>query len=160
MAGEIGLEKTSFDKPETGAIKVESPLKPENKVESLPIGKEMTGEKVKPLEKVGEGATPLPVSPVNDWQKKRAAAIDDILAEGLNEVFLKMKPEEQVAFKKAGEETVTKINKLLLETKVKVNKVVELIRRWLKLIPGINRFFLEQEVKIKADKIMKIKNKF
>jgi len=30
----------------------------------------------------------------------------------------------------------------------------------LKLIPGVNKFFLEQEVKIKTDKILKTKNKF
>jgi hypothetical protein len=71
-----------------------------------------------------------------------------------------MSPQEQANFKKVGEETVVKINKLLLETKVKVNKIVALIRKWLKLIPGVNKFFLEQEVKIKADKIMRIKNKF
>ena len=160
MAGERGLEQPSFAKPDTKKIKIEKPIKPENRTESLPGHPEINDEKNKPLEKVGEGASPLPILPVNDWQKKRAAAIDDILAEGLNEVFLKMTPAEQTAFKTSGEETVKKINKLLSETKVKVSKIVELIRRWLKLIPGINRFFLEQEVKIKADKIMKIKNKF
>jgi hypothetical protein len=45
------------------------------------------------------------------------------------------------------------------QTKIKVNKIIDLIRRWLKLIPGINKFFLEQEVKIKADKIIRLKDK-
>jgi len=71
-----------------------------------------------------------------------------------------MNASEQKAFKLKGEETVTKINELLSHTKVKVNKIIALIRDWLKLIPGINKFFLEQETKIKADKIIKIKNKF
>jgi hypothetical protein len=35
-----------------------------------------------------------------------------------------------------------------------VKKILALIRDWLKLIPGVNRFFLEQEAKIKTDKIL------
>ena len=31
---------------------------------------------------------------------------------------------------------------------------MSLIREWLKVIPGINKFFLEQTVKIKTDKII------
>ena len=33
-------------------------------------------------------------------------------------------------------------------------KILKLIRSWLKLIPGVNKFFLEQEAKIKTDKIV------
>jgi hypothetical protein len=94
------------------------------------------------------------------FQKRRELAIDNILAEGLSEVFLKMKPAEQQKFKKQGEETAAKINLLLSQTKIKVNKIIELIKRWLSIIPGINKFFLEQEAKIKTDKIIKIKDKF
>jgi len=28
---------------------------------------------------------------------------------------------------------------------------------WLKLIPGVNKFFLEQEAKIKTDEVLKLK---
>jgi len=30
---------------------------------------------------------------------------------------------------------------------------------WLKILPGVNKFFLEQEAKIKTDKILALKNK-
>ena len=50
-----------------------------------------------------------------------------------------------------------KINELLSHAKVKVNKIIALIRDWLKLIPGINKFFLEQETKIKADNLLEYK---
>lgn len=88
---------------------------------------------------------------------ERQKQIDKILAEGLNDVFLTMKPEEQEKFKKEGEKTVKKINELLAHAKVKLNKIINLIRRWLKLIPKVNKHFLEQEAKIKADRIMKLK---
>ncbi|HZJ41757.1 MAG TPA: hypothetical protein VFD51_01950 [Patescibacteria group bacterium] len=59
----------------------------------------------------------------------------------------------------AGEDTTAKINLLLNKTKIKVDKIISLIKKWLKIIPGINHFFLEQEAKIKADKIINIKDK-
>ncbi len=114
---------------------------------------------IQPLEKSGEGDI-VASSQAQDWQKQRAQAIDSILAEGLDEVFLNLKPEKQKEFKEKGEETVKKINILLGQTKVKVKKIINLIRAWLKIIPGVNKFFLEQESKIKADRIVKIKNKF
>jgi hypothetical protein len=96
-------------------------------------------------------------STVASVQKQREEAIDKILSEGLSEVFLKMTPAKQKEFQKTGEETVKKISVLLGEAKVKVNKIIELIKRWLKLIPGVNNFFLEQETKLKVDKILKLK---
>ena len=83
--------------------------------------------------------------------------IENIMEEGLGEVYLKMTPEQRKTFKEEGERTVYKIEKLLNKTKVKIKEIIKLIREWLKLIPGVNRFFLEQEAKIKSDKILKIK---
>lgn len=93
-------------------------------------------------------------------QKRREEAIDKILADGLGDIFLKMSPAKQKEFQTKGEETVKKISLLLNETKVSVGKIVELIKKWLKLIPGVNKFFLEQETKLKVDKIIKMKNNF
>lgn len=91
-------------------------------------------------------------------QKKREEEIDKILSDGLAEIFLKMSPEQQKEFQAKGEETVKKIAVLLQETKVKVNKIVDLIKKWLKLIPGVNRFFLDQEAKLKVDRIIRMKD--
>lgn len=132
----------------------------EAKAESLPQKQE------EPVKKLETSVTPVKTSPTTlvlppqDFQKQRAAAIDRILSEGLNEVFIGMDAKTQHEFKQKGEETVVKINLLLGQAKVKVNKIIDLIRAWLKIIPGINKFFLEQETKIKADKILKIKDKF
>lgn len=98
--------------------------------------------------------------PIINEQEERKMAIDAILEESLNDVFLNLNSNKQKEFKKKGEETVNKINSLLNSTKVKVGKIISLIKEWLKIIPGINKFFLEQEAKIKADKIIEIKNKF
>jgi hypothetical protein len=100
----------------------------------------------------------ISVSPVKSFQEKRALEIDNILSEGLHDVFLKMGPVRQKEFKAAGELTASKISLLLDKGKVKVAKIIDLIKAWLQLIPGVNKFFLEQEAKIKADKIMSIKD--
>ncbi len=80
--------------------------------------------------------------------------IEDILSEDITDLFLKMSPSEQEAFKQKGEETASKIRQMFVGAKVNIKKIFALIRDWLKLIPGVNRFFLEQEAKIKTDKVL------
>ena len=82
--------------------------------------------------------------------------IESILSEHLDELYMQMTPQQRMAFKQKGEETATKIEKLLQETKIKVKEVLNLIKEWLKLIPGINKFFLEQESKIKTDRLINL----
>ena len=79
------------------------------------------------------------------------------MSDGLEDMFRSLDPATQQKFKVAGEETAGKISVLMSATKVQVKKIVELIVTWLKIIPGINSFFLEQEAKIKADKILSLK---
>ncbi len=91
-------------------------------------------------------------------EEERRKQIDIILSDGLNDVFLSMTPKQQKKFQKEGIETVNKINRLLGQTKIKVKKIIDLIKKWLKNIPKVNKYFLEQEAKIKTDKILKLKN--
>jgi hypothetical protein len=99
-------------------------------------------------------AAPEPVVP----KSKQFAAIERVLEEDLSEVFWEMPPEAQTAFKKKGEETARAIEHLLREVRVQVVKILKLIKQWLALIPHVNRFFLEQEAKIKTDKIIALKD--
>lgn len=158
MTGELKIEKQNLEKTQPISSKTEKPLSPENRVETaLPTIEKK--DVISLNQKVPNVGSFVPVPPVSDWQKKQEQAIDIILSEGLDEIFLKMKPEEQKAFKKKGEETVSKISALLNSAKVKINKIVALIREWLSMVKGINKFFLEQEVKIKADKVLRLKDK-
>lgn len=96
---------------------------------------------------------------VDNYHQKRALEVDNVLSAGLGETFLAMSPDKQKIFKTEGEQVVKKINVLLDATKVNINKIISLIRHWLSIIPGVNRYFLDQEAKIKTDNILKIKNK-
>jgi hypothetical protein len=83
--------------------------------------------------------------------------IDDILEEGLEDIYLNMSKEEQKKFKIKGEETTKIVLSLLGETKVRVKKIVQAIVEWLKMISGVNKFFIKQTAKIKTDKILDAK---
>jgi hypothetical protein len=162
--GELRSGEKSFDKsPDT--LSADSPVKKETSVESGPESLEGAGEGSKALEKSGEALrakTKIKTKPktsmaITDSDLERRKQIDAILSEGLSDVFLSMPPARQEKFKREGEETTKKINELLKKTKVKIGKIVGLIRSWLRIIPNVNRYFLEQEAKIKADKIIKLK---
>ena len=114
------------------------------------------------VQKEAEQSTPVPEPTVTPSvaQVPQVAAdpvtekIEHILEEDLTDLYLKMTPPQQELFKKKGEETASKIRELLHHTKVNAKKIFDLLREWLKLIPGVNRFFLEQEAKIKTDQIL------
>lgn len=95
---------------------------------------------------------------IRQKQKQKEKQIEKILEHGLESIYLNISKEKQIEFKEEGEKIAKKINGLLSQTKIKVKKIIKLIKDWLSVIPGINRFFLEQEVKIKTDKIMNLQH--
>ena len=80
--------------------------------------------------------------------------VEQIMAAGLEDAYREMTPLQRQEFKIEGEKTAWEIRNLLRAGRAKIKKIFQLILRWLRLLPGVNKFFLEQEAKIKADKIM------
>ncbi len=106
------------------------------------------------------GAPVVNTNPSYIAQKKhREEEVEDILEDDLDEVFVSMTPEKQQEFKDLGEETIHEINEELDNPKFSIKKVIALIKKWLSVVPGINKFFLEQETKIKSDAIAKMRDK-
>ena len=99
---------------------------------------------------------PLPVRPAPSKKTtdRLTDEIEEILEEDLKDLYLSMPKEKQAEFKIKGEETMSLVNQLVRTAHVNAKKIFQLIRAWLKIIPGVNRFFLEQEAKIKTDKIL------
>ncbi len=93
-------------------------------------------------------------SPARD---KTTIKVEQILSAGLEDTYKSLSPLAQQEFKLKGEETALKIREMLRQTKIKVKKIFKLIIEWLSMLPGVNRFFLEQEAKIKTDKIIELK---
>lgn len=82
--------------------------------------------------------------------------VEHILEEDLKDIYFDLPPKIQKKFQDKGDEIAHKIYRMISEAKAKAKKILNLIRSWLKIIPGINKFFLEQEAKIKTDKLMVI----
>lgn len=84
-------------------------------------------------------------------------SVETIMQENLEDAYRALSTVEQQEFKTKGEETARAIRMLLRKTRVKIKKIFRLLLNWLLVLPGINRFYLEQEAKIKADKILALK---
>jgi len=113
-----------------------------------------------------ETATPLRrqkirpmIAPVPTIKDELTAKIEKVMEEGINDAYQRLSPVAKQEFKLKGEETAGKIRELLRSAHVKAKKILQLILEWLKMLPGINRFFLEQEAKIKTDRIISLQNK-
>lgn len=107
---------------------------------------------------------PIPVPVTGPAPLSPAAAplqqhVEEIMSDGLADTYAKLDPTTQQEFRTAGEVTASKISDILQSGKVQVKKIVDLLVAWLRIIPGVNHFFLEQEAKIKADKLLALKNK-
>jgi len=102
--------------------------------------------------RTGSGIIASPVESV--IKSATQQQVENILAEDLAQIYADLPQPIQQVFKAKGEEVAIKITGLLKKTKVKVKEIIKLIRAWLMIIPGVNKYFLEQEVKIKADKII------
>lgn len=99
---------------------------------------------------------PTPVPP----EVERGAEIERILEQDLSDVYFNLPEDKREEFRVRGEQTAQEINSLMSSAKATAHRIVKLIKSWLLLIPGVNKFFLEQEAKLKADKIIKIKDRF
>lgn len=82
--------------------------------------------------------------------------VEQVMEEGLGDAYKELTVVQQQEFKLKGEETAQKIRQLLKRGHVKIKEIFRLLVEWLRLLPGINKFFIEQEAKIKADKILSI----
>jgi len=154
-------EKEVMEKVGGTEEKVEKGVpKPERETgfEGATVEKEQPKEGQVFVEKTRELVGVAGIGDVQQEQKQREKQIEKILEEGLEDIYMNMPPDKQQEFKREGERTVREINNLLNQAKTKVKKIINLIKKWLSIIPGVNKFFLEQEAKIKADEILKIKN--
>ncbi len=107
---------------------------------------------------VAPAVPPAPVSTSHVAVPKDPAvrAVEAVLEEDLDDAFHKMAPEMQAKFRKEGERITAVIVEMVRNSKVNARSVLNMIAHWLKMIPGVNHFFLTQEAKIKTDKILKL----
>ncbi len=83
--------------------------------------------------------------------------IETILEDGLERTYAGLDEATKQEFRTRGEETASTIRKLLEGAKVRAHRIVRLIADWLRILPGLSRFFVEQEAKIKTDRVLALK---
>lgn len=107
---------------------------------------------------VGEIA-PVQEQPANTVQHREASKdellekIEGVMSQGLMDVYKDMSADKQVVFRTAGEDAAKRIREMLASGKPRRYTTMKLLGTWLKTIPKVNRYFLEQEVKLKTDDI-------
>lgn len=80
--------------------------------------------------------------------------IESYLEEGLGDEYTALDSARRREFKQKGEATAAAIADLVFRAKISFRKIFALIHGWLALLPGINKLFLEQESKIRADRVV------
>jgi len=131
-------EKTREQQPEAKDVFLEEPM------EQGPVTKVIEGQPTT------AAAPPVAAVPADEVTLE----VEKILEEGLGEHYSKLAPEDQAKFKQKGEQAAKEIADMVRNLKLQVKKALLLIRDWLLCIPGVNKFFLEQEAKIKVDQLV------
>lgn len=136
-----------------------SEKKDEPKVEQIAAKVKEKFEQVQPATQPQADITDISSPTKASTKPARVQQIEHLLAEGLESFYLQLPPEQRQKFKQDGEVAAKKINNLLQQAKIKIKEIIDIIRSWLRTVPGLNRFFVEQSAKIKADKILIISGK-
>ncbi len=132
---------------------------PESQAEQAP---DVKVERAPQQEKIQED---VPQVVANDSQQSAAAPvakdpqlqkIEEMLSEDLGDLYKQLPPDIKPVFKAKGEEVARTISAWIQEAKITARKVLGLIREWLGLIPNVNKYYLEQESKIKTDQVMEL----
>lgn len=139
---------------------LEIPSTPETRErEEKIVRPEKTERELKKAGKVLPGARPQVIPDLIKQKSETLKQIESILSENLEDLYKSLPDNLKQEFKEKGEKTASKIEEIIHQAKVVVHKIVDLIRKWLLTVPGVNKFFLEQETKIKADKILALAEK-
>lgn len=147
------LERVSniLPRSETSAAGVaESSVERETNV--APRQNDVSAHAVASAQQTVQRATPSQAA--TDPRAKMLKDVEGILSDGLGDVYKALPKDRQLIFRQKGEEIANKITDMIIYGKAKAKEVWKLVMEWLGSLPGINKYFLEQEMKIKTDRVM------
>lgn len=104
-------------------------------------------------------AAPTPVVTAPPRKDPVLADVERVLEAGLAETYAGLPPAAKQKFRAKGEIAAGRIRQMLSRGHLKLKDVWKLLRDWLRVIPGVSRFFVEQEAKIKTDRIIRLAEK-
>ncbi len=147
-------ERTPFSLPaqETAPIQPERSAEGESAAPQYPAPQ----ERASPLQDIQAVRSRIPQQHAGA-QDSRAGVlkqVEALLSDGLMQLYLSLPESRRMDFKQHGERVANTITDMIMYGKAKVKEVWKLIGEWLRMVPGVNKYFLEQEIKIKTDRIM------
>lgn len=134
------------------------PQLPEQAVETAPAAASFEApvpapeQPLAPAPPVPQPAAAPPPTPAG--KDAAQVGVERVLEEGLAEVYKKMDAHQQRKFSHEGDRVASALAEMVRRAKVRAREALDLITRWLRLIPGVNAFYLAQEAKLKTDKII------
>lgn len=136
-----------------------APVQPEQSVEQESAVPESSAPLQMSEQRLVSRAAPSasPIGPVATSSDPRAGVlkqVEGLLADGLQNLYMSLPEARRAAFKQTGEMVANKITDMIMYGKARAKEIWKLIGEWLRVVPGVNRYFLEQEIKIKTDRIM------
>lgn len=154
---------------DTASIK-EEPTKPESSGFDVHVTESEVGQEAEPaltkeqapITDANAGTTPVLASDqpaaaaMSDTKDQVYEEVASIVQDGIEQMTATMEPTAKERFLKKGQEITFIIASMVRGFHVKAKEVLRLLKEWILTIPGVNKFFLEQEVKIKTDRIVEL----
>jgi hypothetical protein len=148
MKGPESIAPRAEAAPEAKAEREAAPERPAGEVQAAERPPRAVVEKAPSPER-----SAAPSAPEKDAYHVK---VERILEDNLIDVYVELPKDVRARFKAAGEALAAQLRAMTEKKAPKPTAVLEPIRKWLKVIPGVNPFFLEQEAKIKTDKVMSL----
>lgn len=95
-----------------------------------------------------------PVALPSPEKSGRIVQVEQVLSQGLAEVFKGLNPQQQIAFKEQGEALAEQLAQAMEKVGSFARKAYRAIRKWLDSLPNVSRAFVVQESKIKTDQLL------
>jgi len=146
----------------------QSPEQKEKETEIVEFPKAQQEKNVEPQQTPEQTGEVVPLSERIAEEKpatktERQQEIEKMLSEDLEDIYKKLNSDQQEKVKIEGEEAAEEIEKLVEEMiqtgKDASKQVLKEIRDWMHKIPGVNKYFLEQESKRKSDHMLALAKK-
>ena len=138
------------------SLRPELPPTPERQSEQPKIAttEQRTSTQDRTVPTLGTQVNNAPVLPKD--KNPQLVEIESILSDGLDQAYMSLTAAKRQEFRAEGEILAHTIQSMLQQGKVNMKKIRNLIMKWLRVIPGVNRYFLEQEAKIKTDRLTEL----
>lgn len=107
-----------------------------------------------PAKETAPAAKAAAVPAMPEQKDKYRVRVERVLEQNLWDLYFALPQGAREKFKAQGEAAAAALRTAIESKRVKPSQVLKPVLKWLKTIPKVNPYFLEQEAKIKTDQIM------